>query len=428
MYANPSICIPRVFSNMSEDRVRRAINNANFAVIAKIDMITRVNDKGEEYKRVFIHFESWFNTHDAKRIRDDLLAGKDFKIMYDNPWYWKVAASKWSPKPNVNSVKLDKDNDAKNVDAVIEFLSNLSIDDKDEFGRDISKRSEPRRDDSRREDSRREDSRRDDSRRDDSRRDDSRDSYRRDDSRREDSRREDSRRDDSRRDDSRRDDSRDSYRRDSYRREDSRDSYRREDSRRDDSRDSYRREEPRDSYRRDSYRREDSRDSYRREEPRRDEPRDSYRREEPRDSYRREEPRREDSRDSYRREEPRREEPRRDEPRDSYRREEPRREEPRREEPIREEPIEYKRGDYKKEIQPQIIVEEKPVQVAIAVSYEDTKIQALVEFDHFNEMKKNPQWVRDQREFERENEVDEVICWGDSIMTCPKKRTRRIIA
>ena len=126
----PSICIPRVFSNMTESRIRRAFDALSVAVIAKIDIILRTNSKGEECKRVFVHFAHWFDTEHAIRFRCDLLEGKELTVMYDNPWYWKITASKWSSSKNNNptiALGLDDSNDNKNVEAISNFMEKLSI-------------------------------------------------------------------------------------------------------------------------------------------------------------------------------------------------------------------------------------------------------------------------------------------------------------
>jgi len=123
-HQQPSICIPRAFANTSEFRVRRAIDNLSVARIAKIDIISRTNDKGEVYKRIFVHFAEWFTTDHAKRFRNDLLNGKELNVMYDNPWYWKVAAVKSSPP----KLGLNKDNeDKKNVESAVDFMKKLTI-------------------------------------------------------------------------------------------------------------------------------------------------------------------------------------------------------------------------------------------------------------------------------------------------------------
>ena len=53
--------------------------------ISKIDLVERVNHTGEKYKRVFIHFEYWYETPRARKAKEDVLSGKDIKIMNDSP-------------------------------------------------------------------------------------------------------------------------------------------------------------------------------------------------------------------------------------------------------------------------------------------------------------------------------------------------------
>ena len=114
--SEPSICIPRVFSNISEARVRAIFNRLGFGELDQIDMVARENDRGETYNRVFVHFKHWNtdldNTHfdgtnedelinafierneDTIRARFDLITGKQVKLVYDDPWFWKMSASR----------------------------------------------------------------------------------------------------------------------------------------------------------------------------------------------------------------------------------------------------------------------------------------------------------------------------------------------
>jgi hypothetical protein len=93
--SNPSICIPRVFNNISEERIRNVFEQLHLGKISRIDLIDRTNERGEKYKRAFIHFEYWFNTQDAFTARSKLLEKKELKIVYDNPWFWKASLSNW---------------------------------------------------------------------------------------------------------------------------------------------------------------------------------------------------------------------------------------------------------------------------------------------------------------------------------------------
>ena len=75
-----SLCIPRVFTNITPERVRKVFDEISIFTIDKIDMIKKENDKGDKFQRVFIHI-------------------KDLKIVYDEPWFWKVMINTNTYKP-----------------------------------------------------------------------------------------------------------------------------------------------------------------------------------------------------------------------------------------------------------------------------------------------------------------------------------------
>ena len=93
-----SLCIPRVFVNIDEKRVR-AVFEQLLGKIYRVDIIERTNEKGEKYKRVFVHFEYWYNTEEAQKAKARLEEGKELKIVYDDPWFWKVSINKVNTKP-----------------------------------------------------------------------------------------------------------------------------------------------------------------------------------------------------------------------------------------------------------------------------------------------------------------------------------------
>jgi hypothetical protein len=103
----PSLCIPRVFPNISETRIRKTFEDIFIGRIEKIDII-----KGDKFNRVFIHL-SWNNTSDALYVRNQVMTGKDVKVVYDEPWYWMVSASRNQttqppPQPQQLSHKTDE--------------------------------------------------------------------------------------------------------------------------------------------------------------------------------------------------------------------------------------------------------------------------------------------------------------------------------
>ena len=94
----PSLCIPRIFENVTQQYIQNIFEQLNLGKINRVDIINRKTEKGQQYKRVFIHFHKWNTNDDSINARHRLLSGKDIKIVYDNPWFWKVSANKWDIK------------------------------------------------------------------------------------------------------------------------------------------------------------------------------------------------------------------------------------------------------------------------------------------------------------------------------------------
>jgi hypothetical protein len=94
----PSLCIPRVFHNIDEQTVRLVFNKLALGTISHVDFVVKKSDKGNTFKRVYIHFHEWFWNTNAVAARQTLLEGKEIKVVYDAPWFWKVSANR-SPSP-----------------------------------------------------------------------------------------------------------------------------------------------------------------------------------------------------------------------------------------------------------------------------------------------------------------------------------------
>jgi hypothetical protein len=88
----PSLCIPRVYPNIDERSIYRIFDDLKLGDIDRIDIVRGNNSKGEKCNRVFIHFTRWYNSRNANTARERLLNGNDIKVIYDDPWFWKVAA------------------------------------------------------------------------------------------------------------------------------------------------------------------------------------------------------------------------------------------------------------------------------------------------------------------------------------------------
>ena len=91
--STPSLCIPRVFPNITWQRVKDALEDVGLGEIDRVDMVHKKNEKGESFKRVFVHFKRWATTPEATAAREMVLGGDMFQVTYDDPWFWKVGMS-----------------------------------------------------------------------------------------------------------------------------------------------------------------------------------------------------------------------------------------------------------------------------------------------------------------------------------------------
>ena len=94
----PILCIPGVFANIKEDRIRRIFADLDLGEVERVDIVVpkrpvEASEKENKFNRVFIHL-IWKQTDEATAARERVLQGKEVKIIYDEPWFWKVSAYK----------------------------------------------------------------------------------------------------------------------------------------------------------------------------------------------------------------------------------------------------------------------------------------------------------------------------------------------
>jgi hypothetical protein len=93
--SEPSICIPRMFKSTTRKDIFAVIERLDLGAVDRIDMVAKVNTRGESYNKVFIHFKVWNKRSPvAQATRDKLLKGEEIKIVYSEPWFWKCTASR----------------------------------------------------------------------------------------------------------------------------------------------------------------------------------------------------------------------------------------------------------------------------------------------------------------------------------------------
>ena len=106
-----SLCIPRVFNNISYKRIFTIFKNLRWGFLERVDTI-RVQPKDPKkkpYKRAFIHFTPGrYNKRNTEAMAalEHMIAGNDVQLEYEEgkQWYWLVSLSQArkpdeAPKP-----------------------------------------------------------------------------------------------------------------------------------------------------------------------------------------------------------------------------------------------------------------------------------------------------------------------------------------
>lgn len=120
--------IPAVFANIGEDRIRRTFAYLDIGEVIRVDIVAPKIDatpsNNKKFNRVFIHI-NWNNTRQAADTQEKLSQGKDIKIVYDHPWFWKV--SEYKKKEQL------EDQHKKNSEAASALLASIKIKEKSTF-------------------------------------------------------------------------------------------------------------------------------------------------------------------------------------------------------------------------------------------------------------------------------------------------------
>ena len=88
MFSNPSICIPRIESDINIQIINTIFKN--FGTVERIDIV----NSGRRSRKAFIHFKRLEHTDLLSRLEN----GDTVNLIYNFPWYWKCRKSNL-PKP-----------------------------------------------------------------------------------------------------------------------------------------------------------------------------------------------------------------------------------------------------------------------------------------------------------------------------------------
>ena len=143
--SEPSICIPRVFENIEKKVIWGVFTNLfGSEAIDRIDIVYKDDSRGEKFKRVFVHFKAWPSTYESQLVRRKLIEGKEVKIVYDEPWYWKCTASRIEKPATRERIVREPYVDLSDSNSRAAAAASSSSDEEDVQERVRNPRSEPR--------------------------------------------------------------------------------------------------------------------------------------------------------------------------------------------------------------------------------------------------------------------------------------------
>ena len=96
-----SIYIPRVFANISKERIAQIFNDLCIGKVKNIDFIPKHSsyhvDSEAQSNSAYIHFEQWYDTPSARALQNKIQSSTKEKpalLVYDDPWHWIVLENK----------------------------------------------------------------------------------------------------------------------------------------------------------------------------------------------------------------------------------------------------------------------------------------------------------------------------------------------
>ena len=85
------ICIPKVEQHVNKGLIQKTFSQHNIGHIKKIHLI---QSKDKTNKLAFIYFKELYNNKNGELVKDCVENEKDFKIIYNFPWFWKCYKAK----------------------------------------------------------------------------------------------------------------------------------------------------------------------------------------------------------------------------------------------------------------------------------------------------------------------------------------------
>ena len=115
-----SLYIPRVFLNITEEKIREVFERLELGEIERIDLVPRPYTSGTiSANMAFIYFKYWSQTVSAQNLASRIMdPRREARIVYDDPWYWILLPNR---RPH-----LAKPAESDHIGALKSIIQNLS--------------------------------------------------------------------------------------------------------------------------------------------------------------------------------------------------------------------------------------------------------------------------------------------------------------
>jgi len=95
-----SVFIPRVFTNIGEERITSIFHSLSIGEVNRVDLIRKTGKNGDNYNMAFVHFNHLYDSPSAECFKRDVEdPEKKAKLIYDEPWFWLVLPFEEKEKP-----------------------------------------------------------------------------------------------------------------------------------------------------------------------------------------------------------------------------------------------------------------------------------------------------------------------------------------
>ena len=77
----PSLCIPRVTTDINEQTIKTIVDKLDLGIINKIQIVRKTKNPKDKTSIIYIHFKKWNMDGNGLVARERLINNKDIKIL-----------------------------------------------------------------------------------------------------------------------------------------------------------------------------------------------------------------------------------------------------------------------------------------------------------------------------------------------------------